>query len=204
MYVVAKRVTINSIFFFSPFFSNIRWTSWAFSVSHWTLPRPGLRLSGDRAGWKGGLGRNVTSSYSWGSNMWWRVCCVLSLWEGRVGEEEQDEEKKNNVCVALSAYYSQQQRSRPVLISISILAETKKWLKVWLFLKRLVTNLIVSKLKSQWNLVLSAKLIMWNGLRELIWRWRFKLSVGHLDSLWWRTKARNVTFRFSLRCPITI
>ena len=56
-------------------------------------------------------------------------------------------------------------------------------------LKRLVTNLIVSKLKSQWNLVLSAKLIMWNGLRELIWRWRFKLSVGHLDSLWWRTKA---------------
>lgn len=59
--------------------------------------------------------------------------------EGRVGEEEQDEEKKNNVCVALLAYYSQQQRSRPVLISISILAETK----------RLVTNLIVSKLKSQ-------------------------------------------------------
>ena len=57
--------------------------------------------------------------------------------------------KNNNVCVALSAYYSQQQRSRPVLISISILAETKKWLKVWLFLKRLVTNLIVSKLKSQ-------------------------------------------------------
>ena len=63
------------------------------------------------------------------------VFAVFCLWggEGRVGEEEQDEEKKNNVCVALSAYYSQQQRSRPVLISISILAETKKWLKVWLF-----------------------------------------------------------------------
>lgn len=63
------------------------------------------------------------------------VMCLLCFvsGEGRVGEEEQDEEKKNNVCVALSAYYSQQQRSRPVLISISILAETKKWLKVWLF-----------------------------------------------------------------------
>lgn len=63
------------------------------------------------------------------------VMCLLCFvsGEGRVGEEEQDEEKKNNVCVALSAHYSQQQRSRPILISISILAETKKWLKVWLF-----------------------------------------------------------------------
>ena len=93
MYVVAKQVTINSIFFFSPFFSNIRWTSWAFSVSHWTLPRPGLRLSGDRAGWKGGLGRNVTSSYSWGSNMWWRVCCVLSLGRGGLGKRNRMREK---------------------------------------------------------------------------------------------------------------
>ena len=79
------------------------------------------------------------------------VTCLLCFvsGEGRVGEEEQDEGKKNNVCVALSAYYSQQQRSRPVLISISILAETKKCLKVWLFLKRLDTNPIVGKLKSQ-------------------------------------------------------
>lgn len=203
MYVVAKQVTINSIFFFSPFFSNIRWTSWAFSVSHWTLPRPGLRLSGDRAGWKGGLGRNVTSSYSWGSNMWWRVCCVLSLGRGGLGKRNRMRKKKQCLRCPFSLllptttiwssthFYFNPRGNQEVVESMVIL-------------KRLDTNLIVSKLKSQWNLVLSAKLIMWNGLRELIWRWRFKLSVGHLDSLWWRTKARNVTFRFSLRCPITI
>lgn len=200
---MAKQVTINSTFFFLLFFpiSDEPHGPLVLAIEPYQDQASGCPVTelDGKVAWVGTLQVHTPEVVTCGD-----VFAVFCLWGGEGWGRGTGWGKKNNVCVALSAYYSQQQRSRPILISISILAETKKWLKVWLFLKRLVTNLIVSKLKSQWNLALSAKLIMWNGLRELIWRWRFKLNVGHLDSLWWRTKARNVTFRFSLRCPITI
>ena len=132
MYVVAKQVTINSTFFFLLFFpiSDEPHGPLVLAIEPYQDQASGCPVTelDGKVAWVGTLQVHTPEVVTCGD-----VFAVFCLWGGEGWGRGTGLGKKNNVCVALSAYYSQQQRSRPVLISISIIAETKKWLKVWLF-----------------------------------------------------------------------
>lgn len=44
-----------------------RWSSWSLVIDCWTVPRPGLRVPSDRAGWKSDLGWNAATRHTWGT-----------------------------------------------------------------------------------------------------------------------------------------